>query len=57
MRKKIVVSVILTILVMLQLFYYVLINARVNFGYTIDGRQIVSVDLGIQEFNYWEEVK
>ena len=54
---KTLLAVVVTILVMLQIFYYALINAKVNFGYTIDRRQIVSVDVGIQQFCYWEEVK
>ena len=52
--KKILLAIIITILVMLQLFYYALINATTTFGYTLNGGQMVVVDLGIQQFNYWE---
>jgi hypothetical protein len=53
--KKILFAVIITIFLMLQLFYYLLINASVKFGYTITGNQAVSIDIGIQQFNYWEK--
>ena len=53
--KKIVLSIIATILIMLQIFYYLMINAKVKFGYTANGGQLVQLDIGIQTFNYWEE--
>lgn len=53
--KKIVMAIVITALLMLQLFYYALVNARVTFGYNIYNKQVVSIDLGIQQFNYWED--
>jgi hypothetical protein len=52
--KKIIIAILITILVMLQIFYYVLVNAKATFGYNSSGGQVVSIDLGIQQFNYWE---
>lgn len=56
-RLKILVAIVVTILVMLQLFYYVMCTATTYFGYTTDGRQIVAVDTLFGTYNYWDEVK
>ena len=53
--KKFIITIIVTMLLMLLLFYHLLLNAKVTFGYTIDNRQIVSVDVGFEVFNYWED--
>lgn len=58
LKKYILVAVITqlaTSLVLFQLFYYMLINATATFGYNINNKQIVSIDIGIEQFNYWEE--
>jgi hypothetical protein len=52
--KKIIIAILITILVMLQIFYYLLINAKATFGYNTSGGQVVSIDIGVQQFNYWE---
>lgn len=54
---KIIISIILTIIIMLQLFYYAMLNANTYFGHDIEGNIIVGIDLGVQRFNYCQHEK
>ena len=45
-------KVILTILIMLQLFFYGLVNAKLYWGYDIHGNMLCSIEIAGYRFNY-----
>lgn len=51
---KILATIILTILVMLQLFYYGLINAKTYWGYDVYGNMLCDIEIYGFRFGYWQ---
>ena len=52
--RKILLAIISTILVMLQLLYYGLINAKTYWGYDIHDNMLCDIEVYGFRFNYWQ---
>jgi len=51
---KTVITIVLTILVMLQLFFYGLINAKTFWGHDVNGNMLCDIEIYGFRFNYWQ---
>lgn len=54
---KILTAIIITILVMLQLFFISLVNAKTYFGYDIHGNIMCDIEVAGFRFGYWQHNK